>query len=191
VNAEPRTVRRAVVGLAVVAALSTAACGAGQVAETADEKPTLDGTNADIGKIALRGLALEAPSGTSFSANSDPGIKVVLVNTGSKADQLVKVSSPVATTWANYASREDSYSGAGDATSPVSIGPGQRTSYGTPEATGVLELKRTTKVIYPGTNVAITFTFATAGSVTVQVPVAQSSDPGSSVIPSPSGGDEG
>jgi hypothetical protein len=68
----------------------------------------------------------------------------------------------------------------------VTIGPGQRVSWGVPEAEGALLLLGLKRQLYPGTTVSITFTFAEAGSVTVAVPVQLSSNPTSSVLPVPS-----
>src|SRR4051812_20716692 len=46
------------IGLAVAAALLTSACAAGQQAATANAKTTLDGVNADLGTIHIRGLVI-------------------------------------------------------------------------------------------------------------------------------------
>jgi len=61
------------VSAAVGVAVLSAACAAGQHAATADEKPTLDGTQGHVGKIQLEGVAFRAPSGTSYAAGSTVG----------------------------------------------------------------------------------------------------------------------
>jgi copper(I)-binding protein len=74
----------------------------------------------------------------------------------------------------------------------ITIEPGSRTSFGTPDSRGTLLLIHATKLIYPGTTIEVTFTFANAGSVTVVVPIALSLSPRSSVVPEPtSSGGEG
>jgi hypothetical protein len=243
VNAEPVTVRRLGLALAVAAALLTSACAAGQQAGTANELPTLNGTNASVGAIDLRGLVIESPSGTTpyYPIGSDAAIKLVLVNTGTKADQLTSITSTSFSDWGAYATTADadavvsadaakhapkssaaasspaassssapassgSPTGRGSrpatsaASSPaasrtssplpvpsksITIAPGSRTAWGTPESTGALLVLHTTKLIYPGTTISLTFTFAHAGSLTVVVPIALSSSPHSSVIPEP------
>ncbi len=69
----------------------------------------------------------------------------------------------------------------------VPIGPGQRISWGVPEATGALVLTGAKRAIYPGSTIPITFSFTDAGAVTVAVPVQITSSPATSVLPAPSG----
>jgi hypothetical protein len=242
--AEPVIVRRLGVILALAAAVLTSACAAGQQASTSNEKPTIDGTNISVGSMDLRGLLIESPTGSTpyYPAGSDASVKLVIVNTGQKADQLVSITSPAFSNWGAFATTAQAgavvdadqskqaaataqasssaaasspATGSGSATgsasasasgsaatspsaSPtptqvplpqpsrsVSINPGSRTSWGTPEAKGTLLLLGTKQVIYPGSTIQLTFTFANAGSVTVAVPIALSTAPHSSVIPAP------
>jgi hypothetical protein len=177
VSAEPVTARRLGIGLAVAAVLLTSACAAGQQAATANARPTLDGANAEIGPINIRGTVIEPPSGSAlfYPVGSDLPVTVVLVNNGTKADQLTSITSPMVTNWS-----------ASSASTPVSIDPGARTSWGTPESkNGQLLLTHTKKKLYPGSTIPVTFSFANAGKVTFAVPVGLSSSPPSSVIPEP------
>jgi copper(I)-binding protein len=242
VKAEPVTVRRLGVGLAVAAALVTSACAAGQQAATANEQSTIDGANASVGTINLRAAVLEAPSGNTafWPAGSDVALKVVIVNNGTKPDRLVSVTSPAFSDWGAYATTqqadrvvnahaaaaastsapasssspaESSSAGApasgsatGSATesaSPtatrtakpkplpsalqnITITPGSRLGWGTPESTGALLLIHATQVLYPATTIQLTFTFQNAGTVTFAVPVSQSAAANTSIIPAPS-----
>jgi copper(I)-binding protein len=198
--AEPVTVRRVGIGLALIAALLTAGCAAGQQAQTAQQKPTLDGTYADLGPLKLRGIAIEAPSGasTAYSPGSAALMKLVIVNTGQRPDTLTSITSPAFSDWGSYASPTDASAVASAATaSPTSGGlpsaqqsvvvvPGSRVSWGMPESTRALLLRDLTGKLYPAATVPVTFTFQNAGSVKVAVPVGLSLVPGSSVIPVPS-----
>lgn len=227
-RAEPVTARRIGVGLAVVAALLTAGCAAGQDAQTADEKPTLDGTNASVGAIDLRGLAVEPPAGptTYFPTGSDLSVRLVLVNNSQQPDQLTSITSPAVSDWGAFASSADADavmsaqtatpsatptpppsapgsptpgSSPGNSTPTptstplptpkrqVKVGPNGVVSWGTPTATGALLLMKTTRPLYPGSSIRITFTFANAGTITVMVPIALSTTPRSSIIPGPTG----
>jgi copper(I)-binding protein len=76
---------------------------------------------------------------------------------------------------------------AGGPVTSVPIGPGQRISWGVPEATGALVLTGAKRAIYPGSTIPITFSFTDAGAVTVAVPVQITSSPATSVLPAPSG----
>lgn len=194
--AELVTRRRIRFGAAVVAALLTAACAAGQQAQTADESPSLDGTNVDVGHMALRGLAIESPQGIAYKPGESAAIRVVLVNRGNSVDHLTSVSSPAASGWAAYGGNAASTSTTSPANSPapevlkplssVPIEPGRRVSYGVPEARGTLLLTQIKQAVRPGALVSMTFTFADAGSVDVQVPVELSPNPPTAVLPGPS-----
>lgn len=186
-TAEPVSARRRVgigVGVAVATALLTSACAAGQQAQTANELPTLDGVNASVGAMDLRGLAIESPSGASYAPGSDPAITVVLVNSGRDADSLTSISSASATGWGASASI-----GGTPATSPVTVDAGDRVSYGVPESNASLVLRGLKAQLWPGNSITLTFTFAKAGSVSVVVPVQLSANGGGSpsYVPAPSG----
>jgi hypothetical protein len=179
------------IAIAVTASLLTSACAAGRHAQTDQERATLDGTYATVGKIDLRGLALDAPNTTSYPPGSSVPVRLVLINSSTgrqaKSDTLVGISSPAFTGWAAYPTIAQAQLATGGAATAVPIGPGQRISWGVPEATGALQLTGLKRVLYPGTTVSITFSFTDAGTVTVSVPVALTSSPASSVLPAPSG----
>lgn len=91
---------------ALIAATTLASCAAGQIAETANEKPSLDGTFGVVGKIQLEGVAIRAPyvpgrpSGMQYYVKGDAApMRISLVNTGHSADTLTDVSSPAFTGW--------------------------------------------------------------------------------------------
>jgi copper(I)-binding protein len=208
VSAQRIPVRRIGIGLAVAAALLTSACAAGQHAQTADEQSTLDGVNASVGTIDLRALVIEAPAGSTvyYPVGSDLQLKLVIVNNATRPDRLTSITSPVARDWGAFNTTADAdqvVSAHAAPTLPSSTAPASsaaplptalksvtitgngRVGYATPEAKGALLLVHATRQVYPGTSVPLTFTFANAGKITVQVPVALSAVPPSSVIPEP------
>jgi copper(I)-binding protein len=222
VFAQPVTVRRLGIGLAAFVALLTSACAAGQHASTSEQRPSLDGTNGSVGSINLRGIVIEAPSGTTayYPVGSDAAVKIVLVNNGTQQDRLISITSPAVTDWGSFATTSDADavieahsspsaaetksgkakpSGTPSATTlplptpsqSIAISAGSRRSWGTPESKGTLLLIHTTKALYPGTTIPLTFQFANAGSVTLAVPIALSRSPQTSVIPEPSSSIEG
>lgn len=91
------TSRSVLAGLVVVGGLVLAGCGAGQIAQTAQQKPTVDGQMAQVGPLAIRDAALEYPAGGVYERGSDARLRMVVVNTGIVPDALVSASSPVAT----------------------------------------------------------------------------------------------
>lgn len=196
------------IGLAAAAALVTSACAAGQVAQTADQKSTIDGVNASVGDIGLRAVSIEAPTDMpSYPRTSDAQLKMVLVNDGSTADTLTSIATPVATSWANFLDLTDAFEvqqsslyAAKHGTAPddslpkglrsAVIAPDARASFGTPEAKGAILLTGLRKEVFPGTSFKITFTFAKAGKITVTVPVQVGESPHGPVVGGQSAAEE-
>jgi copper(I)-binding protein len=101
------TVRRGL-GLAVAASLLTAGCAAGQLAATADQNPTQDGTDAAIGSIALRGVAVQTPpTGVAYQVGSDAQLRIVLANSSRTADRLTSITTSVAAGWGAFKTTAD------------------------------------------------------------------------------------
>jgi copper(I)-binding protein len=105
----PRVVRA--LGVATAAVLLTSACAAGQEAQTAYQKSSIDGTNRSVGQIDLRGLAVQAPPSLqkSYQPGTDAFLTVVLVNNSGSADQLTGVTTSAAGGWSAFAKQDDAY----------------------------------------------------------------------------------
>ena len=91
------TSRSVLAGLVVAGGLALSACASGQVAQTAQMSPTVDGQLAQVGSLAIRNVALDYPAGGVYERGSDARLRMVVVNGGVAPDSLVSVSSPVAT----------------------------------------------------------------------------------------------
>jgi copper(I)-binding protein len=91
------TSRSVLAGLVVAGGLALSACASGQVAQTAQMRPTVDGQMAQVGSLAIRNIALDYPAGGVYERGSDARLRMVVVNGGVAPDSLVSVSSPVAT----------------------------------------------------------------------------------------------
>jgi copper(I)-binding protein len=89
------TSRSVLAGLIVVSGLALAGCGAGQVAQTAQQRPTVDGQGAQVGPIAIRYAALEYPTSGVYEQGSTARLRMVVVNTGDQSDTLTSVRSNV------------------------------------------------------------------------------------------------
>lgn len=84
------------VALAVALPLVLSGCGASFQAMTYQEKPVGDGTDAAVGAIAIRNIALQPPeSGEFYQQGDDVVATLTLVNDGPEADRLVGVGSSV------------------------------------------------------------------------------------------------
>lgn len=106
---EPVKRRRIGVGVAVViTALLTAACAQGQHAQTAKERPAIDGVNGDVGVIALRNVSIAAPTGAaSYPAGAAAELSLVIVNSGTSDDNLVSITTPGAAAVSAFGSASD------------------------------------------------------------------------------------
>ena len=91
------TSRSVLAGLVVAGGLALSACASGQIAQTAQMSPTVDGQMAQVGSLAIRNVALDYPVGGVYERGSDARLRMVVVNGGVAPDSLVSVSSPVAT----------------------------------------------------------------------------------------------
>ena len=91
------TSRSVLAGLVVAGGLALSACASGQIAQTAQMSPTVDGQMAQVGSLAIRNIALDYPAGGVYERGSDARLRMVVVNGGVAPDSLVSVSSPVAT----------------------------------------------------------------------------------------------
>jgi len=196
------------VSAAVVVAVLSAACAAGQHAATAEEKPTLDGTQGQVGKMQLEGVAFRAPTpGNSYPAGASVPLAAYIVNNGQTADKLVRVSSSEFPGGWNVVSTPSLLPGPSGAASsaprtgttngsPVKIGSGLAVGYGlqnlspsgagSPESIVLLGYKGPDP-LFPGMSIKVTFSFANAGDTTLTVPVGLTDAPNGQTLPAQSG----
>jgi copper(I)-binding protein len=86
-----------VLGLGLAAVLT--GCGAGQITQTDTQTASINGANGTVGSMAVRNVQLAFPSDQqgTYAPGSSARVIVTIVNTGLTADQLVKITSPAAT----------------------------------------------------------------------------------------------
>ena len=83
--------------LGVVAAVTLAGCGAGQISQTATQESAVNGTSANIGEIALRDVRIQADQ-TGDAVQPGKTVDLLLVATNQSAnspDRLLSVSSDI------------------------------------------------------------------------------------------------
>ncbi|MBE7189326.1 hypothetical protein [Jatrophihabitans endophyticus] len=123
---------------ALAAVLVTSGCAAGRDAQTQNQVPSQDGTNANAGSMALRGIALTAPtSGAAWSAGSTIPMRLVLVNNGTSTDRLTNIVTSAARGWAGYRSAAQASAAASAqtaSTTPGTSGASASTSPGAPSS---------------------------------------------------------
>jgi copper(I)-binding protein len=209
------------VALGFSALLGIVGCSAGQVAQTADMEPAVNGNSGQVGEIALRDVMIAFPENGTYQAGDDAPLLLTIVNTGGTDDKLVSVSSPAgavqiignpsvpgrsalevvlpaknpaasssapettssapATTSSAPATTESS---TGSSASPESSNAVAPTSVTVPEevapdvvGTISLIITKLTAALPFGKNVPVTFEFAKAGRITIQLPIAAPSTP--------------
>jgi len=150
--------RLAVLGALAVAALATG-CSAGIGAETSQERPAVQGVEATLGKVALRDVYIEP------SATGGPDLAylvAVLVNSGPTPDTLDGISSTAATSIT---------ASTGATTFPLNDGTLLALTDPVTGETGLTVSMSLSQPATVGLTIPVTFSFASAGSTTLQVPV--------------------
>jgi copper(I)-binding protein len=163
----------------LVAAVTLTGCAAGQIAQTANELPAINGTAATIGTTAagidLRNVHLRAPQTTDYIK---PGSMVELIfvatnKSADKPDKLVGVSSDSGEVMLN-----------GNTTVPaggvllVGTPDGQKQSLPRSEdANTSMAMVALTRPISNGLNYNFTFKFQNAGEKTIAVPISAGEAP--------------
>jgi copper(I)-binding protein len=87
----------AVAGLGIAALL--VGCGAGQITQTDTQRSAVNGASGQVGMIAIRGAELQYPDNPQgvYAPGSNVTLVVTIANTGIDNDELLSVSSPIAT----------------------------------------------------------------------------------------------
>ena len=155
--------------LALAGTLALSGCGAGQIAQTSDESAAVNGVGAQVGDVVIRDMQVAYPPRPAspeavYPQGGSAQLKFGIVNEGTTADRLVRVSSPAAT----------AVRIGGDPSLPPNIlllggGEGGTAPAGVRPAT--IELTGLTTPIHAGVSVPVTLTFERAGSTTVQAPI--------------------
>jgi len=77
-------------------AVALTACSAGQLAQTANVKASVDGASGDVGGMALRTVVIAYPDGGKYPKGVDARLEFVMVNTTDHDDALVEVRTDAA-----------------------------------------------------------------------------------------------
>ncbi|MGW4089907.1 hypothetical protein [Nocardia sp. NPDC004750] len=101
----PKGARRRMVtvaALAAGAAIALSGCGAGQIAQTAEQVAAVNGNHADVGRIALRNVHIVYPSEGSTAYNNAKGGKALIAlsiinNSESVPDELTSITTDLGT----------------------------------------------------------------------------------------------
>ncbi|MEU4679757.1 hypothetical protein [Micromonospora sp. NPDC023737] len=99
-------------GVAAATSLLLSGCGAGQVSETAEKVPSVQGVNIETenGQLAVRGLLVEFPGVDGYKAGEDARLNAVIYNDSKE---------PVTVTVTSQDAREVVLTGTGASASPT------------------------------------------------------------------------
>lgn len=158
---EPRSGARrhgvkALAAVALGAGLLLSGCAAGQISQTAQEVAAIDGGNATVGDIGVRNALLATPDAANYATGSNVKLLMVLSNDGLSADTLTSISTPAAS----------SVKLSGSITVPA-----QSLVTISADSTATATLTGSTRPLCYGKSIPLTFSFAQAGQLTVNVPI--------------------
>lgn len=189
----------------VTGAFVLAGCGAGQIAQTSTQVAGVSGAQAAVGFISIRDAEFEyseTANASVYTRGEDAPLRMSIINSATSGDKLVSASSPVARTvrisgdavlnagqtllvrGAPAVAAPASASGAATPiptpvpTSAPTVAPTSTAAPADAEAAGAqVVLVGVNQEIRPGLTYPVTMTFQKAGTVTVLVPVANSTAP--------------
>lgn len=171
--------------LLCAAALLLSACGAGQIAQTAQDVPSVEGANVTRGGVAIRNAEVATPPSGSYASGSDAPMYAVIVTDDKTSDSLVKVSTTAATSVTVVGGTPAPSPSASAAASSLDVRLAPATLVAFTDGGKYLQLQGLTRALTPGTTIPVIFSFARAGDVRFDVPVATPSSPGPRPTPSP------
>lgn len=148
--------RRVLLPAVAAAALVLSGCASGQVSQTATQVAAIDGANGSTGAITVLNARLSPPPRSEYPAGGDARLLLWISNEGDNPDTLSSITTPAA----------QSVRITGDATIPAQYLADLSGVGGT---RAVLE-NLTEDVVY-GVSIPMTFNFANAGSIALNVPV--------------------
>lgn len=183
-----------VAGLIAATALTAAACGSGQISQTAVQVPGVNGNQANVGAIALRDVRIDYPGALGANGgetgavnaavtNAKGGHAVLLFtainNSASSADRLVGITSDAGDVTVHNLSGS-----AGGATSLANdsklvatrmpsdpTAAQQQADTTTGNAPIYVTIDNLNRDLTPGLTVDVRFTFEHAGTADVRVPI--------------------
>jgi copper(I)-binding protein len=160
---------------ALIGVAAISGCSAGQIAQTAMEKPAVDGNQATVNNVALRDVHISArQTGDYLRPGATVDLALVAVNESPDiTDRLVGITTDIGKVTVT-----------GDATLPASgvlfVGQNGQTQKSDKAVESGNTVKATialTKPITNGPNYDVTFNFDKAGPISVPVPISAPESP--------------
>src|SRR4051794_100838 len=174
-------------GMLLCSTVALSACSAGQVNQTSSQLRDKTGPEGAVGELLLREVELAYPQNGAYAAGDDAELRAAIVNTGTQPDTLVNVTGPGFTSVRVTGSDTGSAAVATSTPTPgatptqpstpatgaarqIVIQPGETVFLG--ENSPTVTLVGVNRPLTPASAVPVTFTFQTAGQVTIEALVA-------------------
>lgn len=160
--------------LAGGAAVLLAGCGAGQITQTGDMPPAVDGAEAQLGALHISDAQLRFPEHGRrvYRAGADVPLSMSIANDGTRDDRIESATSPAG----DVSIEGDRVITAGRALTvggPVVREPGEDAATDSGEVGHAdMTLTHLAHELHPGQVVTVTLTFRESGSVALPVPIA-------------------
>ena len=168
-----------IVAVAAGAALTLAGCGAGQISQTANQAPAVNGNSADTGAVSLRDVRVLYPHEDEYT-NKKGGKAAVafsaINNSESDVDKIARISTSVGSVTITPSGTElkpqRTLVAAGpDAKTDESTKPAENAESDPATAPILVEITDLNEDLGPGLTIPVTFDFEKAGSVEMRVPI--------------------
>lgn len=173
----------------IVSLLAATGCSAGQVAQTATQVITQEGANAERGGVAVRGALIPTPLRGAYKTGEQAPLYLAIATEEGAGDTLVTVTSEAAASVVLIRSPFDAAGSAAATPTPSAGSGGTELVIGSgtlillTQGMSYLQLQALTDDLTPGDTVSVTFSFARAGEITLDVPVATPDTPGPRLKP--------
>lgn len=178
--------------LALGAAVLVAGCSAGQITQTSDQLPAVNGDLASTGPIRVSNAMLAYPEGevAAYPKGADAPLVMSISNTGARDDQLESVSSPEATEVTIEGDKLVMAHRRLNVGHPYGTEPAEEQAMGDAKEIGAVDivLKGLKRELRPGMTVELTLTFRDAGQVVLRLPI-EAPDKARTAEPKPEGGE--
>ena len=146
--------RRLLVVAGLASALALTGCASGKIAQTAQQVSAVSSGNGKIGDIDVLNVQFQTPGSTSYPKGGTAPLEMWVSNGSINADTLTQITTPAATKV--------------DIQGTATVAAQSLEDFGTRYKIALTGL---TSPLSYGVSVPVTFTFQTAGSITLNVPV--------------------
>ncbi|WP_431309231.1 hypothetical protein [Gordonia prachuapensis] len=165
----------AVAAFGIALALGTTACGAGQISQTANQEPAVNGNLADVGSMQLRNVQIIYPDDRADEVFGNGGpfeVSFVISNIDPiEADRLVGIEAPDGGTVTIEGDTTIPAGQALEAGKPVGLLEPEDVAATDEEERITVTLDGAGDTVAPGLTTPLEFRFERAGTVTVDTPV--------------------